>query len=108
MDLRYKIIKERLSTLSKLEIQRILDRIDDVCFDEYNYDAKNQKYCPLAIAMNLDKLPNPTNENIIDEISKRFKPVNVIKGIEGHFYTDNRKEDLINLCKSLLNEPNKF
>lgn len=102
MDLRYKIIKERLSTLTKPEIQRILDRIDDVCFDEFNYDAQNQKYCPLAIAMSLDVLPNPTDEMVKEDISRRFNPVNVIKGLHGQFYTDNRKQDLINLCNFLL------
>lgn len=102
MDLRYEIIKERLSSLTKTEIQRIIDNIDDVCFDEFNYDQVNHKFCPLAMAMELNELPNPTDEIIKNQISKRFNPVNVIKGIEGKFYRDNRKEDLINLCKKLL------
>lgn len=102
IDLRYETIKARLSSLSKIEIQRILDHIDDVCFDEFNYDAQNQKYCPLAIAMNLDTLPNPTDEKVRKAISERFNPVNVIKGLEGVFYTDDRKEDLIKLCNILL------
>lgn len=102
MDLRYETIKKRISTLSKNEIQRILDRIDDVCFDEYNYDAQNHKFCPLAMAMNLDTLPNPTDEKVKEAISKRFNPVNVIKGLQGEFYRDNRKQDLVNLCKLLL------
>jgi len=103
IDLRYEIIKERLSNLSKHEIQRILDRIDDVCFDELNYDAQNHKYCPLAIAMNLNTLlPNPTDKKVKEAISKRFNPVNVIKGIKGEFYRNNRKSDLINLCNQLL------
>lgn len=102
MDLRYEVIKERLSTLSKPEIQRILDRIDDVCFDELNYDAQNHKFCPLAIAMNLDTLSNPTDEKVKEAISMRFNPVNVIKGTKGEFYRNNRKTDLINLCNQLL------
>jgi predicted Zn-dependent peptidase len=102
MDLRYETIKSRLSTLSKEEIQRILDNIDQVCFDEFNYDEANNKYCPLAIAMKLDTLPNPTDSLIKEEIGKRFNPVNAIKGVAGDFYRDNRKENLINLCKKLL------
>lgn len=102
IDLRYETIKERLSTLNKFEIQRILDSIDDICFDEFNYDPKNHKYCPLAIAMNLDRLSNPTDLKIKEAISKRFNPVNIIKGLQGKFYRDNRKEDLVNLCKLLL------
>jgi hypothetical protein len=102
MDLRYEVIKERLSTLSKTEIQRILDRIDDICFDELNYDAQNHKFCPLAMAMNLDTLPNPTDLKVKEAISKRFNPVNVIKGLQGDFYKDNRKADLVNHCNLLL------
>jgi hypothetical protein len=102
MDLRYETIKSRLATLTKNEIQRIVDNIDRICFDEVNYDAQSNKFCPLAIAMNLDRLNNPTDELIKSEIAKRFTPVNVIKGIDGNFYKDNRKEDLINLCKKLL------
>lgn len=102
MDLRYEVIKERLSTLSKSEIQRILDNIDQVCFDEFNYDSENHKFCPLAMAMNLDSIPDPTDEKVKEAISMRFNPVNVVKGLKGVFYTDNRKEDLIILCNQLL------
>lgn len=104
IDLRYETIKSRLSTLSKEEIERILDNIDNVCFDELNYDSSTGKYCPLATAMSLDKLSNPTDEKIKAEIGKRFQPVNVIKGLPGEFYRDNRKQNLIDLCKKLLNK----
>jgi len=102
MDLRYETIKARLSLLSGSEVQRILDNIDQVCFDEFNYDASEGKYCPLAIAMDLQHLPHPTDLKVKEAISVRFTPVNVIKGVPGQFYTDNRREDLINLCKEIL------
>lgn len=102
MDLRYEVIKGRLSTLSKPELQTIIDRIDDICFDELNYDPVNHKYCPLA--MGLDGLPDPTDEKVKEAIYKRFNPVNVIKGIPGDFYRESRKEDLLALCKNLLSK----
>lgn len=104
MDLRYKLIRERLSSLTKTELQKIIDNIDDVCLDEYNFDSENNKYCPLAMAMNLETISNPTDEKIKAEIGKRFQPVNIIKGVVGNFYTNNRKENLINLCKELIDE----
>jgi len=102
MDLRYETIKNRLIQLSQDEVQKILDNIDQVCFDEFNYDEAQGKYCPLAIAMDLQSLPHPTDLKVKEAISKRFTPVNVIKGIPGKFYRDNRKQDLINLCKEIL------
>ncbi len=102
MDLRYTLIKERLSTLSKEELQRILDNIDDICFDDVNYDEKTHQYCPLAMGMGLNTIEAPTDNLIKEEIAKRFNPVNVIKGIPGAFYRENRKQDLIDLCRNLL------
>lgn len=102
MDKRYELIKQRLSLLSKEEIQRIVDNIDQVCFDELNYDAQNNTFCPLAMGMALNSIQAPTDDLIKEHISRRFSPVNVLKGVKGTFYTDNRKADLLNLCQSLL------
>lgn len=102
-DRRYLVLKERLSNLSKEEIQNIIDNIDLVCFDTFNYDEDNKKYCPLAVGMNLhNTVSDPTDEKIKNEISKRFLPVNAIKGIAGEFYRENRKDDLLKVCKELL------
>jgi hypothetical protein len=103
MDLRYETIKERLSQLTKAEIQRIVDNIDQVCLDEFNYDAQNNSFCPLAMGMGLNAIQAPTDTLIKQEIAKRFFPVNALKGVKGTFYTTNRKADLLNLCQSLLN-----
>lgn len=102
-DLRYQKAKQRLSSLSDEELKRILCDIDKILFDTHNFNEG--KFCPVAIAMNLHKtIDNPTDERIKNEISKRFRPVNIFKGIKGKFYTDNRREDLINLCKEILQE----
>jgi hypothetical protein len=102
-DTRYRLIKERFSRLSKEEIQNIVDNIDLVCLDTHNYDAGNKKYCPLAVAMNLhNTVSDPTDEKIKNEISKRFNPVNILKGVEGDFYRNDRKDDLLKICNELL------
>lgn len=104
IDKRYKVIKDRLLQLNKDEVQRIIDNIDLLCFDTYNYDQNNKKYCPLAIAMNLhETISNPTDIIIQNEISKRFTPVNVISGVHGNFYRENRKDDIIKICKEIIN-----
>lgn len=105
MDNRYKIIKDRLQSLSKEEIQRIVDNVDLLCLDTYNFDEQEKKYCPLAIAMNLhETVLNPTNQLIKYEIGKRFTPVNIIAGVDGNFYRENRKDDIVKISTEILNE----
>ncbi len=80
---------------------RIIDCADILCLDTYNYD--DGKYCPLAIAMNLhETISEPTDDKIKNEISKRFMPVNIIAGVEGEFFRNNRKEDILKICNELL------
>lgn len=103
MDRRYQIFKERLESLSAEEIQRIIDNIDSVCLDTFNFDSENKTYCPLAIGMNLHQtITNPTNDIIVEEISKRFTPANALKGVDGKFYTFDRRNDLLSLCHEIL------
>lgn len=102
MDTRYELAKARVKELTHEEKQRILDNIDIICFDTFNYDEEKQQYCPIAIAMNLhNTVEFPSNNIIEEEISKRFQPVNIFKGVTGSFYTNNRKEDLINLINNM-------
>jgi len=104
-DQRYVLAKERLRTCTNEELQRILDNLEITCFDTFNYDVSEGKFCPIAIAMNLHKtVENPTDQLVKNEIAKRFTPTNIFKGTPGTFYTTNRREDVINLCKEILNE----
>jgi len=103
-DARHKIFLERLSALSSEEIQRIIDNIDSVCLDTFNYDAQHHTFCPLAIGMGLQNISDPSDEKIQRLIGERFIPVNALKGIPGKFYTDNRKADLLRVCQQVLNE----
>lgn len=103
MDERYKVLKERLSLLTKEELERIRIDIDSVCFDTWNYDAENNKFCPLAVATNLHRtVTNPSNKLIIDILSKRFNPVNAIGGVEGNYYTTDRKQDLLTVINEII------
>jgi len=103
IDKRYQVIKDRLSNLQRNEIERIIINADLLCLDEFNYDEQNKKYCPLAIGMNLhNTVDNPTDQKIKREISKRFTPVNVIAGVDGSFYRNNRKDDILKVCKEIL------
>lgn len=102
-DIRYVTMRHRLSLLSTEQLQRIIDNQDELVFDEVNYDSKNHKFCPLAVGLNLhNKIQNPSDAVVKKELRKTFKPVNVMQGLKGNFFTENRKEDLLSLCQELL------
>jgi NTP pyrophosphatase (non-canonical NTP hydrolase) len=104
-DQRYVLAKERLRTCTTEELNRILNNLEITCFDTYNYDIEEKKYCPIAIAMNLhNTIDNPSDQLIKEEISKRFVPTNIFKGTPGKFYTTNRRQDVIDLCKEIIAE----
>lgn len=97
-DERYEAIRARLSVFKSHELGRIVENRDILLTDDCNY--KDGKYCPLALAMNLhNTIKNPTDSKIKAEIGRFFDPVNIVKGLRGEFYTTNRENDLINLCK---------
>ncbi len=105
MDARLEVFRNRLNLFSVEELNEIVENIDLICFDTLNYDEINKKFCPIAVAMGLHKiLDNPTDTIVSEYISLVFNPPNALKGIEGKFYTSNRREDLLNLCLELIKE----
>jgi hypothetical protein len=102
-DERYNAVLERFQCLSNEELTRIIDFQHLLCLDTYNYDPRTQKYCPLAIALNLHQtIKNPTDALIGEETAKRFLPVNILKGMPGLFYTTNRRLDILLLAIHIL------
>lgn len=100
-DLRYILCKTRLESMSSVELNRIVTRTEKMLFDTFNFNEG--KFCPIAIGMNLHELiDNPTDENVKKGISERFSPTNIFKGTPGRFYTTNRKDDIVNLCKEII------
>ena len=100
---RYVLIRERLEKLSPEQIQSIIDNIDLICFDTFNFDEIEKKYCPLAVAHKLHVvLKFPTDDKVKLELAKTYEPVNVLKGVPGTFYRKNRRQDLLDLCRQML------
>jgi hypothetical protein len=102
-DLRYHKMKLRLLTLTKAEVQTIVDNIDLVLFDDCNY--RDGKFCPLAIALGAHTLPNPSQELVEKYIAEWFYPVNILHGTPGEFYHGTeaeRRRDLLSLCEEIL------
>ena len=110
-DPRHKILKERLQSLTKEQLKRLLDYPEEMIMDEFNY--VDGRFCPLAVAFDLPKLlegqflNNEVVRSKVEELGNlqmdNFQ-INPTKGIKGSFYTDNRKEDLLNLVCEILGE----
>lgn len=108
-------LKNGLRQLTNEEIQRVLDYPGEMVLDTYNYH--DGKFCPLAIAVDLPNM-RPfiksgfienfewTNEKVIDVLEIMGFNVFNTRGIEGSFYTKNRKEDLLIAAKEVLEERN--
>ena len=102
-DARYKIMFDRFSLLNVNELLTILENINIVCFDTFNYN--DGKYCPLAVAKKFhETIINPSDELMKNLLGCFFEPVNVLKGVEGNFYRNNRKDDLVKVVAHVIRE----
>lgn len=109
MDKRYETLRGRLEELSIRELERIERDIDQTCNDTYNYDKATNTFCPLAVALNLHKtIENPTDERIKEILSKRFNPVSVMTDVEGEYYKNDRKKDLSQVVKWILEDKRRL
>jgi hypothetical protein len=71
--------------------------------DELNYC--NGNFCPLAVALELDKkIIEPTHDKVFQVLTEMGYTVYNTRGIAGQFYTINRKEDLLQAAKEVLQE----
>lgn len=104
-DKRYEAIFNRLKELNIEQLHRIKYALENkkLCYDNYNYDEKTNKYSPLAVAHNLDlNVINPTDYIITQELNKLYIPVNTLKGVSGIFYTRYRSKNLLSLLNFLI------
>lgn len=117
-DKRYIGLKRGLNQLNVRQIKRIIDFHESgrqILCDNYNYDKENGLWCPLAIGLNVHKSVSLINQQLTDEVAKeiiikegkKYDPLfslNPLKGVEGDFFRENRQEDLIVLCKKIIEE----
>lgn len=105
-DLRYRVMRERLETLNAEQLRSIVDNIGIVLFDTHNYH--DGKFCPMAVGLGCHKLEGKITEaRVQSRIAESYLPINILKGVSGEFYhgsDDERKADLLLLCKQILDE----
>jgi hypothetical protein len=95
-------LKNGLRQLTVEELQKVINYPDEMILDTYNYF--DGKFCPLAVAVGLDKMENPTHEKVFFTLTQMGYKVYNTRGIKGSFYTNNRKEDLLLAAKEVLEE----
>lgn len=95
-------LKNGLRQLKIDELERVLTYEKDMVLDEFNY--QDGKFCPLAVAVGLDSMPNPSHQKVFEELTGLGYTVYNTKGIEGTFYTENRLEDLKQAAQEVLEE----
>lgn len=96
-------LKNGLRQLTAEQLQRVIDYPGEMVLDSYNYQDGN--FCALAVALELDKtMINPTHEKVFETLTSMGYSVYNTRGISGEFYTTNRKEDLLEAAKEVLQE----
>lgn len=96
-------LKEGLAQLTIAQLKRVIDYPEEMVLDEFNY--KDGCFCPLAIGLELDqKLINPSHDSVYNELTYLGYKVYNTRGIEGKFYTNSRKEDLLVAAREVFEE----
>jgi hypothetical protein len=102
-DLRKIGLKNGLRQLTVEQLQRVINYSGEMVLDSYNYEGG--KFCPLAIALELDKtMIEPSHEKVFQTLTDIGYVVYNTRGIAGEFYTEHRKEDLLMAAKEVLQE----
>jgi hypothetical protein len=96
-------LKNGLRQLTAEQLQRVIDYPGDMVLDSFNYE--DGKFCPLAIGAGLDHtISNPTHNIVFDKLIEMGYKVYNTRGIGGQFYTNNRKKDLLEAAREVLQE----
>ena len=95
-------LKNGLRQLSIEQLERVIEYPGEMVLDTYNY--ANGCFCPLAVAVGLETMSEPTHEKVFDVLTGLGFKVYNTRGIAGEFYTLNRREDLLTAAREVLVE----
>lgn len=102
-DPRKRGLKDGLRQLTIEQLKRVIEYPGEMVLDSFNYE--NGNFCALAIGVGLDKtMIEPTHEKVFETLTSMGYKVYNTRGIPGEFYTNNRKEDLLEAAKEVLQE----
>ncbi len=92
-----------LRQLNSEQIQRLLDWEGPIRLDDCNY--RDGQFCPLSIAVGLPVIMRePSDAKVVQVLLLLGYDVYNTRGLEGKFYTTNRREDLMTAAREVLAE----
>jgi len=96
-------LKNGLRQLTTEQLWRVLNYKGEMVLDTFNYHEGN--FCPLAVGIGLDLVLNDSSHDEVFQIltDLGYKVYNT-RGIEGEFYTENRKDDLREAAREVILE----
>ena len=96
-------LKKGLRQLTAEQIETVLSWPDEMVYDTFNYE--DGKFCALAVGIGIPAvMPGPTHEKVYDYLVRMGYAVYNTRGIDGEFYTTNRKADLFEAAREVLAE----
>lgn len=95
-------LKTGLQQLSIEELLKVFLHPDPMVLDTYNYE--DGRFCPLAVALGLTDMVDPSHDKVYRELTRLGYKVNNTRGIKGDFYTMNRLDDLLEATEEVLYE----
>ncbi len=99
-------LKKGLRQLTNEQIQKLLNWNGPIVLDDCNY--RDGMFCPLAIAVGLETMKEPTDQKVTEELELQGYLVRNTRGIEGAFYQHpNRYRDLRIAAQEILKERNE-
>lgn len=96
-------LKKGLRQLTREQLQRVIDYPNEMVLDTFNYQGG--KFCPLAVGLNIhETMEEPSHQKVFDLLSDLGYTIFNTRGIEGSFYTTDRKRDLLIAAREVLSE----
>ena len=122
-DLRYLALRNGVEQLTRYQLTvltRHLESSKPLVLDGCNYDSLRGTWCPLAVALEVDRVAQGEGREIATDaeakecilgIGRRTNPrfhLNPISGIVGEFFTRSRRSDLLSVCRHVLEEETSY
>ena len=118
-DLRYLALRNGLEQLTCHQLTVLAEHLESskpMVLDGCNYDAVHGTWCPLAVALEVDRVAQGEGREIAADveakeyvvcIGRKTNPrfhLNPMSGIVGEFFTRSRRSDLLHACAHVLEE----
>lgn len=122
-DPRYTALRRGLEQLNRHQLTVLEKHVESgspMVVDGCNYDPASRTWCPLAVALEVERVlrdegiavgTDEEAKEYIVNIGTRTNPkfgLNPMHGVVGKFFTDSRRNDLLQACRDVLDEKSYY